>query len=459
MCRSSRLLAACVVLASSTARADSLPTFPARNVPETFFGTVVDDPYRDLENVKDPQVVAWMKAHATHARATLDSLPGYQGMKARIVELDSTVSAVIGAVERREGGHLFFTRRAADANTFKLYHRGPDGRERLLADPDSWQKETGRPHALNYFSPSPDGRYVAYGISAAGSEDAAIHVIETETLKRVSGPIDRAQYPNISWHPDSRSFFYLRQQELKPGMPATDRYQDGRSWRHTVGTEPAQDVAMPGRPCSRKCPFEPRTLPSSSRSPARGTPCSSSSRTSSASSSCTRPPSRRSASPARRGCGSAGSRDKATQFAVKGDDIYLLTHRDSPRFSVIRTSLGAPDMKKAATVIAASDEVVFEIAAARDGLYFESRDGAVKRLKRLAWSGGAPRRGQVPARGAGDLLERLPARRRRGGDPRPPGRAQPRSTWSTQPARPPIPACSRRDIRRAVRPRHRPRSR
>ena len=97
-----------------------------------------------------------------------------------------------------------------------------------------------------------------------------------------------------------------------------------------------------------------------------------------------------------------------TSFGVIGDDVYLLTHRDSPRFSVIKTSLAAPDAKKAATVIAASEQVVFEIAAARDGLYFESRDGAVKRLKRLAWSGGAPVEVKLPLEGAASIMSASP---------------------------------------------------
>ena len=82
--------------------------------------------------------------------------------------------------------------------------------------------------------------------SAAGSEDASIHVIETATARRVSGPIDRAQYPNISWRPDSKAFFYLRQQEMKAGMPVTDKYKNGRNWLHVVGTDPAKDVAVAG---------------------------------------------------------------------------------------------------------------------------------------------------------------------------------------------------------------------
>lgn len=183
-----RLAAAIAALASSAALADALPVFPPKNVPDTYHGTVVDDPYRALENVKDPQVASWMKAHADSARKTLDSLPGYAALKARVAELDNATSAVVGSVAREAGGHLFFTRRGAADNTLKLYHRGPDGKEKLLADPDTWQKETGKPHAINYFVPSPDSRYVAFGVSAAGSEDASIYVIETASGKRGAAP-------------------------------------------------------------------------------------------------------------------------------------------------------------------------------------------------------------------------------------------------------------------------------
>ena len=74
--RSTVSMVAAEVLLCGIVQAQPLPVFPAKNVPETFFGTVVDDPYRALENEKDPQVAAWMKAHADHARATIEWLPG-----------------------------------------------------------------------------------------------------------------------------------------------------------------------------------------------------------------------------------------------------------------------------------------------------------------------------------------------------------------------------------------------
>ncbi|MEO6363048.1 MAG: hypothetical protein ABIO71_07445 [Caldimonas sp.] len=70
-------------------------------------------------------------------------------------------------------------------NTFKRHVRAADGKESLLAEPDDWQKETGKPHAINDFEASPDGSLVAVGISPGGNELASIHLIETATKKRI----------------------------------------------------------------------------------------------------------------------------------------------------------------------------------------------------------------------------------------------------------------------------------
>src|SRR5581483_8521612 len=67
------------------------------------------------------------------------------------------------------------------------------------------------------------------------------------------------------------------------------------------------------------------------------------------------------------------------------DDIYLLSYRDSTRFSVLRTRLNAPDIATATTVLPPSERVLIDLHAAKDGLYVEARDGTVKRLLRRAW--------------------------------------------------------------------------
>ena len=62
-------------------------------------------------------------------------------------------------------------KRGAGDNQFKLYVRtGFDGAEHLLVDPEALAKSTGSPHAINFYTPSNDGRLVAYGMSEGGSD-------------------------------------------------------------------------------------------------------------------------------------------------------------------------------------------------------------------------------------------------------------------------------------------------
>src|SRR5439155_23553320 len=94
--------------------------------------------------------------------------------------------------------------------------------------------------------------------------------------------------------------------------------------------------------------------------------------------------------------------DKVVRWAVHGEDIYLLTYRDSPRFSIIRMRLGAPDLAQATTVVPASDRVLTNFAAAKDALYIEVRDGNVKRLLRRTWGSPAAQAVAVPVEGGAD---------------------------------------------------------
>ncbi|HEX9489324.1 MAG TPA: prolyl oligopeptidase family serine peptidase [Stellaceae bacterium] len=392
------------MLAAFAAHAQTPPAaFPARNVPATFFGTVVDDPYRDLEDFRNPQVLAWAKSHAGYARSQLESIAGYKELSARVAQLDDSRAAVIGGVQRDGKGNVFFTRRGAKDNTYKLFWRDASAAETLLVDPDDWQKRTGRPHAINYFSVSPDGQLVAFGISAAGSEEASIHVIETAARKRLGEPISRAQYPRISWRPDARSFFYLREQEMKPGMPATQKYQFSRSWLHVVGAPETSDVQVAGADLSPRMDVQPIHIPWVLAIPGSRFAVALIQNGDQRDVAIYTAPLVAVGKPGTPWVKICDFSDKVTDWTVHGDDIYLMTYRDSSRFSVVRTRLSAPDLAKATTVVPASDRVLVNIEAAKDALYLEARDGSVKRLMRRPW-GARPTDVQLPLEGAVGIM-------------------------------------------------------
>jgi prolyl oligopeptidase len=78
-----------------------------------------------------------------------------------------------------------------------------------------------------------------------------------------------------------------------------------------------------------------------------------------------------------------------TSLAYAHGALYLLTHRNAPRFRVLRVPVEGFDLARAQVVVPASQRVVTGLAAAADALYVELRDGNVKRLFRRGWTADA----------------------------------------------------------------------
>jgi prolyl oligopeptidase len=362
------------------------PLLPPGNTQDTYFGTVVPDPYRALEDVKNPQVAAWMKAQSDYARARLDTLPGRDALLARISMYDDAVAARVFQPQRRPGDLYFYERRGAKDNQFKLYvRRGLQGKEQLLVDPEALQKQTGTPHAINYYTPSFSGRYVAYGLSAGGSEDAELYVIETATGKRVAGPISRARFGGVAWLPDDSGLFFIRLQEMKPGMAPIEKFQNTRTVLLRLGSDVEQAPVVftaaqgVGLNAAQDSPY---TFPVYGTAWAatriyHGTDNEASLYI---------------APLADVLAGKAQWRrvfeqsEAVVDMAFVDERLFALTHKDASRFKLVETSLTQPDFARAREVVPQSRGVLTAVARARDGLYLTRRDGAVTQLLRVRLS-------------------------------------------------------------------------
>ncbi|MFM7704703.1 MAG: S9 family peptidase, partial [Rubrivivax sp.] len=185
--------------------------WPPGEAADTHWGVRVPDPYRALENVADEGVQRWMRAHGEAAGQVLARIPGRTELLVRIQAIDAQAGGVVGTVLRQPAGRLFFTRREPGEQQLKLMVRTqPEGADRVLVDPDALSRTAGRPVALQGFSPSPDGRLLAYGLQAGGSEIGELHVVEVATGRAVMPPIDRIRGASVSWLEDGSGFFYSR---------------------------------------------------------------------------------------------------------------------------------------------------------------------------------------------------------------------------------------------------------
>ena len=369
--------------------AAGLPVAPVRNVPEVFFGTTVDDPYRDFEKEKSTAVAAWMKAHSDHAHATLQRINGRAAMRAKLEELDGSAASRVTSVVRLAGDLYFYERRGPKDDQFKLYMRsGLNGAEKMLFDPQSLKKKTGKPHAINYFSPSPNGKMVALGVSAAGSEDARLRVLDTRNGRQIGPEILRANFGNVSWVPDSSEFFFHRLQKMKRGMPATDKYQRSlavvmKPGRDEDGIRTVLQAGAPGEiaiPATESPIIEVQpdgrviALVIDGVSPEFAAYHSTLAAL-------------RAGKPQWRKLVDRG--DNVTALALKGERVYALTHKGASRYKLVGAGIEGFGVDSAAVLVPESQRVLSGLAGAADALYIEARDGNIKRLFKLEHRDGA----------------------------------------------------------------------
>lgn len=383
------LLAAAPAFAATFAGVDVPAPPPPRVVTETFWGTQVDDPYRYLEDTTDPEVQKLMKAQAEATQAILAKLPGRDRLLARIKEIEAEVPAVVSSVRRDDRGGVFYMKREPRDNQFKLYRReGFVGAEVLVVDPEVDAKATGKPHAIGAYSPSHDGKLVAYQMSAAGAEIGTLRVIETATGKEVTPRIDRVRGGGGSWLPDGSGFFYSRLVEGYEKRPRAERYMDALTWFRRLDA-PDKDFAVFGPGLHPEVAIE--RSAGAAVGVVHGQPLV--------------------FAAVYHGVDPNGSLYFAALDAVLAGKpawrkvydqsaevhdaaiaqgwLYLRTAKEAPRFKVQRTRLPQADVAVAEIVIAAGEEVITDIAGAREGLYVTRRDGAAKRLLRIGHAAGA----------------------------------------------------------------------
>ncbi|HLN29833.1 MAG TPA: prolyl oligopeptidase family serine peptidase [Gemmataceae bacterium] len=228
-----------ISLAPMLAAAWDRPGYPPtrkEKTSERLFGTDVADPYRWLEDGQSSEVKAWVDKQNDLTHSVLDHLSGREAIRRRLNDLLSIGS--LGTPQPAKG-HYFYTKRTGKENQAILYVReGLQGKQRVLIDPNALAADG--TVALDWWFPSRDGRYVAYGLSANGSEQSVLHVLDVETGKNLSDIIERTQACSVAWLPDSKAFYYTRYPAAGT-VPKQEEKYHRHVFLHVLGADPAHD--------------------------------------------------------------------------------------------------------------------------------------------------------------------------------------------------------------------------
>lgn len=388
--RNAVALVVCAISASSAlAISPTAPSAaPSQPVSETLHGVSVADPYRNLENVKSAETQAWLQAQGDYAAAQLSRIDGRDVIAARIEALAKASGDQIREVTRMPGERLYYLKRKAGGSQMKLVMRvGMNGTERVLVDPELIAKATGVPHAINFFVPSWDGKTLAYGISAGGSEDASLLLMDIATGKAIGKPIPRAQTGLVHWAPDSRTLTFNQIRELPAGTSDTETFLDTTVFVLNARAANAKPRALFGPLVNKSLNMdrldvaEVMFAPDSRYMIARTTDT-------------TLPEGRLYVAPLAElqqrdvhWQQISGYADKITSVQLRGDMLYLRTYTGAPRGRVLALSLAqkSPVISNATVAVAEPDVGVLEgFALGKDAIYTQVRQGFNLRMRRHA---------------------------------------------------------------------------
>ncbi len=371
------------------------PVAPVREAVDDYFGTKITDPYRWMEEPSSPELAEWMRAQNAYTRSQLGRSPQRDQYLKRIDEMTNP-NIVVSSV-RKVGNLYFYLKIAPGDNDRKLYFRyGLRGTERLLVDP-GMISDGGKRFSIISYSPSQDGLKVSYLISAGGAELGEIRAVDTSTSTDLGVRLANARWQAGEWLPGNAAFLYVRFPTQKAGAPETERFLRRSVYLHKLGDTQENDRPVFGFEVNAGIAVDGKLLPfpavpsgseyafvtlNTGVSPndeiyvVRVEDLG------------------KEQIPWRR---LVSFDDEVSSFAVRGDDLYLLTYKNAPRFKIVKTSLSNPDTAKAKDVVPESDAILTGMTVSGDALIVQKSDAGIGKLSHIDLKDGKTREIKLPA--------------------------------------------------------------
>jgi len=233
-----------------TAFADDGPlTYPATKTidhVDTYHGLKVPDPYRWLEDdVRESKDVAdWVAAENKVTFAYLHAIPEREAIKKRVTDLWNYAKM---EEPFRAGPRYAFKKNDGLQNQSVMYtEKTLKSKPRVLLDPNQWSKDGTVAMAGAEFTE--DGKYLAYGVSDAGSDWSGWKVMHVPTRKLLGDEIRWVKFGGASWTRDNKGFFYSRFPEPKAGQKFQGLPLNQTLYHHRLGAPQSEDVLVYHRP-------------------------------------------------------------------------------------------------------------------------------------------------------------------------------------------------------------------
>ena len=364
------------------------PATPRRPAAERYWGVMVPDDYRWLENWSDPDVKKWVEAQNVWTRGSLDKIPSRPEVLKRVEALTRSISARYFGLQSR-GGVLFALKDQPPKNQSMLVRLGSANdlsSEHMLVDPNALDPSGST--TIDFYEPSVDGSKVAVSLSKGGTESGDVHLFDTKTGAEIADVLPRVNGGtaggDVAWTADGTGLWYTRYPAAgERPEPDRDFYQ--QLWFHKLGTPISADQYVIGKDFPKIAEISMQTSDDGKHMLIA----------------------------VRNGDGGevgywlrdpsgriqpvAGFKDRVTSASIGADALYLLSRKANPNGEVLRVSFEHPQLANAKSIVPPGETAINSIRASATRLYVEDILGGPSQVRMFSLTGAPLGKLPVPA--------------------------------------------------------------
>ena len=205
---------------------------------DNYFGTVVADPYRWLEDDNAEEVKHWVQAQNAVTFRYLNKIPFRPKIKVRLTEIFNYPRY---SSPFRAGEYYFFYKNDGLQNQSICYiQKGLDGTPEVFLDPNLLSTD-GTVRA-SLIGASNDDRYVAVSRGEAGSDWSEIRVMEVATKQELPDRVQWVKFSGAAWKGDG--FFYSGYDKPAPGEELKGKNEYQKVFYHKLGDTQDKDMLV-----------------------------------------------------------------------------------------------------------------------------------------------------------------------------------------------------------------------
>ena len=207
---------------------------------EDYHGTKVADPYRWLEDDTCPKVQEWMEAQNSDFENYMSSYEIRNDFRQRLKNLWNYEKSKVPYVIEE----AYYTWRNNGLQNQDVLYRSanPSDIGEVILDPNTLSDDG--TVAVTVTSFSPNGKYLAYGLSCSGSDWQIIHVLDLEAKKNLPDTLHHVRFTTPTWLPDESGFFYTRFPASKTSTVLEAEAVNMMVYMHIIGQDQSQNTLI-----------------------------------------------------------------------------------------------------------------------------------------------------------------------------------------------------------------------